>query len=420
MRICRFGVCLCAGFLGIRQQVGAIDPSDVLLFSWEPVTLKPQLGLAEVYSDNIFFQSNDTTSDLTTVISPGLGVLVGKRSDDYLTLNYTFSQYLYAKRTDLNTSEHQIEFNSNLEGKRLSLRGTDRVQFLSSPLGNQSLLDVQAPDQSFAAVEANIDRMTFYDTYTLTYRTSAKTSVYAQGLYSRIDYEDRALLFDLTTYSGTGGFGFQASPKTVLFGEAYYGITSSEANPAVVESSIAAGQEPTSTEQQVTFLGAGLGARGSFTPKLAGVIKAGFEAREFEDGETLPVTPVVNLGLAYQYSEKTAFSFNYVRRQDVSIYFDQQSYTSGVISVQATQTLGSTGRWKATAGGYYGLYDYSQIGEQISRSYGVYSVYFSLAYQIQLWLTASLGYERTSVLGDSTDVTAYDVNRITLRLSIGY
>src|SRR5688572_33331419 len=31
MRISRFGVCLCAGLLGVRQQVRAIEPSDVLL-----------------------------------------------------------------------------------------------------------------------------------------------------------------------------------------------------------------------------------------------------------------------------------------------------------------------------------------------------------------------------------------------------
>jgi hypothetical protein len=415
MRICRVAICLWAGLVGVSQQVGAIEATEVLLFSWGPVTLKPQLGLAGVYNDNLFSQATNTIADLTTVISPGFGVLVGKRSDNYLTLNYTFNQYLYAKRTDLNTSENLIDFNGNLEGERLSLRGTDRVQFLSSPLGAEKVLDIQSPDLAFSGVESNIDRTTFYDSYTLTYRTTEKTSVYAQGLHSRIDYEERALLFDLTTYSGAAGFEFQAFPKTVLFGEGYYGATSSEANPALMEQN--PGYAPS---QDVTFIGGALGARGNFTPKLAGVVRLGYESREIDGLTTLPTAPVVNIGLNYQYSTKTGFSLSYVRRQDISVYFQQQPYTSDVISVQATQALGSSGKWKANAGGYYALYDYTQTVDLPSRNYDVYTAYFNLAYQVQLWLTASLGYDRTSVLGGSADVTTYDVNRITLRFAIGY
>ncbi len=409
MRNCGFGVCLCTTLLGSCQNLNAIELSDFLLFSWDPLTLKPQVGLTEVYNDNLFYQATHKTSDLTTMISPGLALLVGKRSDDYLNLNYTFNQYFYAERTDLNTTEHLIELSSNLEGERLTLRGMDRIQFLSSPVGTEAkVLDPQAVDRPFIVTEANIDRTTFYDSYTLSYKTTAKTSIYVQGLRSAIDYERGVRLFDLTTYSATAGFGFQVFPKTVLFGEGYYGTTSSEANL------------PAPKLPGITFMGGAIGVRGSFTPKTTGTLRLGYETREFEDGTTLPGAPVVNLGLTYQYSEKTAVALNYVRRQDVSIYFEQQSYTTDVVSLQATQTLGSKRKWKATVGGYYGLYDFARTSRVPNRNYDVYSAYFSLAYQIQLWLTASLNYDRTSVLGASADVTAYDVNRITLRLSIGY
>jgi hypothetical protein len=415
MRIHRF-IYLCIGLLGVRQPAAAIEPSDFLLFSWDPVTLKPQVALTEVYNDNLFAQPSDKTADLITMISPGLVLLVGQRSDDHLLLSYTFNQYLYADRTDLNTSEHLIDFTTNLEGDRLSLRGTDRVQFLSSPLGNQTLLEVQSSDLSFSLGEVNIDRTTFLDSYTLTYRTTEKTSIYAQGLHSRFDYEDRALLFDLTTYMGTAGFGFQAFPKTVIFGEGYYGTTTSEPNPVVVQ------QDPTvAGSQDVTFIGGGIGARGSFTPKITGIVKVGYEAREIEDSpRSLPSAPVVNLSLTYQYSPKTTLSLNYVRRQDVSVYFEQQSYTSDVIGVQAVQALGSKGKWRVSAGGYYALYDYSPTESLSERNYSVVSAYFNLAYQLQLWLSASLGYERTSILEGSADIVGYDVNRVTLRLSMGY
>ena len=405
----RLGLGFCAALVVLCQDVGAIEASDLLLFSWEPVTLKPQLALAEVYNDNLFSHPTRKQADLTTVISPGLIVLVGKRTDDHLSLSYTFNQYFYADRTDLDTSEHLIEFSNHLEGKRIGLRGTDRVQFLSSPVGTETkVLDPQAVDRPFVVTEANIERLTLYDNYTLSYRTTEKTSVYAQGLHSTIDYEEGVRLTDITTYSVTGGFGFQAFPKTVVFGETYYGTTSSEPNT------------PALKLPDVTFFGGALGARGNFTPKLAGIIRAGYETRELEDGTSLPGAPIVNLGLTYQYSPKTTFSLNYIRRQDVSIYFEQQSYVSDVVSVSATQALGSKGKWRATLGGYYGLYDYTRTATLLERNYDVYVAYFTLAYQIQLWLTASLSYDRTSVLGGSREITAYDVNRVTLRLSVGY
>ena len=123
--------------------------------------------------------------------------------------------------------------------------------------------------------------------------------------------------------------------------------------------------------------------------------------------------------MVYHYSTKTALTLDYVRRQDLSIYYGQQSYVSDVASLQISQTLASKGKWRATLGGYYGLYDYSQTAGLVKVHYDIYSMYFALAYQIQLWLTASLGYDRTSVTG-SAGVTTYDVNKVTLRVAVGY
>ena len=393
----------------IHRRAGALEPDDFLLFSWEPVTVKPQLALAEVHNDNLFYRPANKVSDWTTTLSPGLAILVGKRSDDFLTFNYTFNRYVYAERRDLDSSEHLFEFGSNLDGQHLSLRGTDRVQFLSSPVGNESkVLDPQAVDRPVFVTEANIDRTTFYDSYMLSYRPAEKAGVYLRGTHSAIDYETGVRLFDYRALSLAGGFAYQAFPKATLFGEGYFGNTTSQPNL------------PAPSLPSIPFFGGAVGARGTFTPKITGTVQVGIEVRDFKSGPSLPPAPVANLGLSYRLSEKTTLSLNYVRRQDVSVYYQQQSYTSDVISLQASQALGSKGKWRATLGGYYAMYNYDTTTFLGQRDYDVYTINFSLAYQIQLWLTASLGLDRTSVLEGGAGTGSYDVNRMTLRLAIGY
>jgi hypothetical protein len=178
---------------------------------------------------------------------------------------------------------------------------------------------------------------------------------------------------------------------------------------------------PSPALADLTFLGAGLGVRGALTPKLTGQARIGYEVREFAGRNSSFDSPVVSIALGYAVSEKTSTSLNYSRRQDVSLYAGEQLYTSDVVGAQISQAIGSNGKWRATLGGYYGIYDYPASGSvQQQRGYDVYTVNFSVAYQIQLWLSASLGYDRTSVIAATSGSSDYDVNRLTFRLSVGY
>jgi long-subunit fatty acid transport protein len=253
----------------------------------------------------------------------------------------------------------------------------------------------------------NVARTTYYDNYTLSYEISPKTAVYVQGQHIGYDYEEGVRLYDQTTLAGAGGFAYQAFSKTVLFGEAFYGVTTSDPNVRAPET------------PDMTFAGGALGARGAFTPKLIGNVRIGYETREF-DGRDASNDPVVSLGLNYRFSTKTEIALGYSRRQDVSIQFDEQTYTAKVANLQLTQVIGSRGKWRATLGGYYGFYNYDASQFSLARDYDVYSINFGVAYQIQLWLSASLNFERTGVIGSARDVTEYDVNRLTFRLAVGY
>ena len=396
----------CAGLAGASERAVALEASEVLLFSWGRLTIKPQLAVSETYNDNIFARASDETADFTTTVSPGVTFLLGQRTANHIILNYTLNQHFYADRTDLNATEHLFELRSFIDRGRWNLQGNDRIQFLDSPIGDVQVLEGSI-DQPLILTEDKVSRNTYINDYRLSYEISPKTVLYVQGQHIGYDYEERIRLYDQTTLIGTGGFAYQALSKTVLFGEGFYGITTSEPNVTALET------------PDMIFAGGALGARGDFTPKLSGTVRIGYETREFE-GQDASNDPVVAVGLNYRFSTRTDVALGFQRRQDVSIQFDEQTYTAQIVNAQLTQTIGSRGKLRATLGGYYGFYNYDQSQFSPARDYDVYSINFGVAYQIQLWLSASLNFDRTGVIGSARDVTEYDVNRLTFRLAIGY
>jgi len=406
VRAVGFLACLVCNF----RNVQAIEADDLLLFNWGSLTIEPQLSIEEEYHDNIFYQSRNQETDLISTLSPGVTLLWGRRSENHIILDYALSQHFYAERTDLDDDEHLIELNTLFEGDRLSLTGRDRIQILSSPIGGETrILDPETGDRPLTGEGENIERLTIYDNYTLRYNVSEKTGLYARGTHNSYDFERGVRFFDVQTFSGAAGFAHKPFAKIDFFGEVVYGRTSSSPNT------------PSPDFADLTFIGGGAGARGSFTSKIDGTLRLGYEAREYEDGSGKSSSPVVNLALNYRYSTKTSVALNYYRRQDVSVQFEQQSYAADVVSLQLTQALGRQGKWRASLGGYYARYDYEPSAfNPRDRDYNRYSINFSLAYQIQLWLSTSLGFERSQFIGGSSTVSSYDVNRATLRVSVGY
>lgn len=394
---------------GLSGKARALDASGVLLFSREPLTIKPQLDIAHVYNDNFSSTATNPQKDLITTISPGFELLVGRRSANHLVFTYGLSQHVYADRTDLNSVEHTIALATVIDQDRWSLTGADSIRFLTSPIGNYNLVDeIPTGDRPLTGLGQNIQRTTISDRYAFTYRLDQKTAAYAEISHNGQDYERGTPLFDVTTIAGTLGAAYVASPKITISADGYYGVSSSSRNIA----------GPTFSD--LTFAGGTIGARGTFTPKVTGNVRVGYETRAFEDGSGDSAAPVAIVGLNYQYSAKRSFSLNYARRQDVSIQFDQQSYASDSVNLQLSQKIGTSGKWSARLGGYYTLYNYDATLTSPERSYEVYSLNFSVAYQIQLWLNASLGFDRTSILAESAGSSSYDVNRVTLSLSVGY
>jgi hypothetical protein len=429
-----FGLAL-AGVSSAGLQLNAADVSAYLLFSKGPLLVRPRLAVSEAYTDNLFAQT-DGTADFISTLSPGVNIQFGRLARNFIALDYSLSQHFYAERSDLNSGEHNFALRSRIQGDRLAVSGSDSVQLLSSPVGlvteyfqrfaatpptpgpeggalpqpvgGEPPGAVQGPEVISAIADRSVDRNSFFDGYSLIYAISEKTGVYLQGQHSTTDYEQGISLYDMNTLRGTVGFGFQAFPKIGFFGEVYYGQTATTPN------------FPAPKNPHIEFLGGGLGVRGSFTEKLSGAVRVGYEARKFSDRTPTPSSPVADVSLSYRATQKTAFSLSFARLHDVSIQYGRESYTANVTSIQWDQVLGASHKWRASLGGRFGTFDYQSPDSAAQRQYDQYSAYFRLAYQIQLWLSASLGYTWDSIRTGSGGGSDYDINRASIGIAIGY
>lgn len=424
-----------AGVLSAALQSNAADASNYLLFSKGPLLVRPRLSVSEDYTDNLFSQS-EGTSEFISTISPGVNIQFGRLAKNFVALEYSLSQHFYMDRSDLNSGEHSFGLRSRVQGDRLVLSGSDSVQLLSSPVGlvteylqrfaatpptpgteggaapppagGEPPGTVQGPEVISAIADRSVDRNIFFDGYSLSYAISEKTGIYLQGQHSTTDYEQGIGLYDINTLRATAGFGFQAFPKVGFFGEMSYGQTATTPN------------FPAPKNPHVEFLGGGLGARGNFTSKLSGSVRVGYEAREFSDQTPTPSSPVADMSLSYRATQKSAVSLTFGRLHDVSIQYGKESYTANVASIQWDQVLGASHKWRASVGGRFGTFDYQSPDSAAQRQYDQYSAYFRLAYQIQLWLSASLGYTWDSIRTGSGGGYDYDINRASVGIAIGY
>ena len=271
------------------------------------------------------------------------------------------------------------------------------MQFLSGILGGGQNLGQK------------VDRFTFSDDYRLDYRLGEKTSVYLAGDFSATDYEKGTPLYDENTIRGTGGFSFKATEKTSVFGELYYGQSATDPNTNGV--GFAKGPH-------ADFFGGFVGARGDFTSRLKGSVKAGYESRQYSDGTPASSSPVVEATLDQRFSDRTLASLTYTRRNSLSVQVARQAYTSDAVGAQIRQVLSSDGKFVAVVAGNFENDDYERSVLSAARHDRVYRANLGLTYNIQLWLSARLGYQFEKY--DSNVVIDYHVNSVTLSIQVGY
>ncbi len=325
---------------------------------------------------------------------------LGRQEGNRIVLRYEMDQAFYARNDVQDHRDHLLSLITHLQGHRISLDGNDSVQFLSGILGG-----------GFGVGQSGqrVDRTTFLDHYRLEYRLSEKLSSYADGSYDATDYKEGTSLYDANTWRGTVGFAFNVTPKVRVFGEGYYGQSAVDPNRSI---------DPKGPH--LDTLGGFIGASGEFHPKLTGTVKGGYETRSYGNSSDEIATPVVEASLTGKIDDKTTASLNYSRRSSVSVQTANQSYASDVVTAGLGRVLSSDGKLVARLGGSFELDTYEDFGAFSRRNDKHYRASFGLTYNLQLWLSTSIAYEFEKYVSSDRTIIDYDVNRVTLRVSVGY
>jgi hypothetical protein len=375
----------------------ALEPENVLAFSYKRLILRPQLDLRVRYDSNLYYQEVDPQSDIYFEIAPGMELFLGERERHYFSCGYAYERPFYMDHSELNSDNQYITAGLQLKGDKLTLSGTDTISFING-----------VPSEGLNFISSLVQRLMFLDRYTLTYAATEKSSAYIAGQYDAIDYEDGTSLLDYNTLTGSFGFDYKMFGRSSLFGEVHYGQTATDPNIAGAPKS-----------PHMTFIGGSLGARGEFTPRLQGQVKVGYEFREFSDESDAGGGIIVDTSLNYQMRQKTALSLTYRRRPNVSVQSGTSLYVQDSVYLEAQQALGTRGKWLARANAGTNLYDY-RGNVFANRSESLYVFSGGVEYLIQLWLRAGLNYEFQTFTSNDAGVSDYDVHRLVLRLSVGY
>lgn len=394
---CGLWMLAAAGLFAGAARARALDASDVLIYEIGPVHVKPRVSLSEQYDDNILRSpSPGAIEDFITIISPGVGLQLGRIEANHIFFDYVMDQSLYARHGDQDYRDHNLSLNAKIKRARVTLAGQTGVQFLSGVIGGGFNLPGQ-----------RVDRIGYSDNYRLDYAISEKTGTYVAGSFAATDYKEGTPLYDENDLRGTGGFAYHVTPKTSLFGELYYGQTATSPNASSL---------PTAPYSFV--YGGFVGANGDFTAHLTGGVKVGYEAREFGGNTPGSKSPAVDVTLKDKFSEWTDVSLTYSRRTEVSVQVGSQAYTSDSVSALLNQVLTSDGKLVASVGGSLVNSEYDNHGLYARRSDRDWRASAALVYKFQVWLSAQLGYEFEKFT--SNQYFEYDDNRFTIRVSVGY
>jgi hypothetical protein len=412
----RTGQCrltIAAGIFAAGARALALDASDVLVYSFGPVRVRPHVTVSGMYDDNIFFQGNKSLpgvsaeADFITVVSPAVNLQLGRTLGNHILLSYEMDQTFYARNNAQDHRDHLLSLHTRLQGNRLSLEGSDSVQFLSGILGGSL---VQTNTQN-----ARVDRLAFLNHYRLEYDLTEKIGAYVDGTHDATDYEEGTTLYDANTLRGTGGFAFRIAPKIRVFGEGYYGQSAVNPNRPFNTNDLSSVKGP-----HLDVLGGFVGASGDFHPKLTGSVKVGYETRRFSNSSAEAASPVVDASLTGRINDKTTAVVGYARRSSVSVQAAGQSYASDIVSAGLDRVLSSDGKLLARLGGSFENATYEDFGTYGGRNDKAYRANFALIYNIQLWLSTSVAYDFEKYVSNDPTIIDYDVNRVSVRVSVGY
>ncbi|MBN8247022.1 MAG: outer membrane beta-barrel protein [Verrucomicrobia bacterium] len=461
------GVGACAALAGGERGL-ALEPEQILSPNLGKFAFQPQLDLSAQFTGNLFYGSDDPSpgglvtlereatpipppilppgqypvtvntpagdgveSDLLWYISPGMEIQYGANPENSLSFGYFHDFILYTKNSEFNAGQDRLQFDARAQVGRFTLLGSDTISWLDTILGGSIATAERVP----------VRRLYWLDNYRLTYDSSVKTDIYVVFNHDLQDFLQSISLYDIGTIRGTAGFTYKPTERIGIFVEAGGGHTDVTANlpPPPGPNTMLPGEDS-------WVYGGFVGVRGTFTPRITGSVKVGYETRSFT-GENVQGDgggAVVGVGLTYTPTARLLVNLTYDRRVGVSSQFAGQSLKNGTAALTATQQLGTSGRWSVIGrlgfshGNFSGQtqtavgviegvgpavfdYDIGRDDQTVTASVGV-------QFQPRPWLTSALTYSFENYNADfndsytalTTGLNDFVVNRVNLQVSVGY
>lgn len=276
-----------------------------------------------VYDDNVTLSRGaDRRDDFYAAFMPqitlGLGD-VDQRQENYVSLNYAPSAYVYIDNSSFSTIEQIGRLEGQWRLRRVALTLSQDLQSVQS-----SNLNVANSGGGFSN-QTNLDvggrrRVNNYATrFGAAAELSGKTSLRLGADYSVSDPEG---LIGSETLAGTIGLDYRYGPK-LLIGAAVSGGKQFVDAPS----------------PDTTFEQANVRASYEVTGKISASGSAGVEFRQSENGTQDNVSPIFQLGLAYAPFDGTQLDFSATRRTQNSASAFGQDFTSTQLVVSARQRL---------------------------------------------------------------------------------
>src|SRR6266536_5568454 len=113
---------IAAGLFAAGARALALDASDVVVYRFGPVHVRPRVTVSGRYEDNIFFQGNNSLAGVTaqddfiTTVSPSLNFQLGRLQGNHIQVSYEMDQSLYARNNAQDHRDHLFSLNTRLQG----------------------------------------------------------------------------------------------------------------------------------------------------------------------------------------------------------------------------------------------------------------------------------------------------------------
>ncbi len=403
-----------AGAIASANSCRALEPMDLLSYSYGHLTFRPRASVNEVYSDNIYYRENgpNKVGDLLNTFGAGLGVTFGRRPEldafnilggssgrNYLALDYGYSKSMYLSYSDLDGDQHSLATSAHWQANRISLTAQDQYETSASVIGG----GINSGNKT--------ERASFNDSFRLNYALMPKTGVYLTGSRMLTDYAQGTPLLDTAAYKGAMGVTWNVRPKIAVFGEAYYALSSVDPN-----------RSTDTNGPSLTSVGGSVGAQGVIGQRLMAIVRLGYETHEFSDRTPVDDTPVASVQFSYKIDDKTRAMLTYSRTVSVSCQLPGQAALYDEFSWRLSRTIGASGRWTTSVGGNFQMGDFGSSGLYAGRQDSWWHANCSVNYLIRLWMMSSLSYEYEDFTSNARakGIFDYSANRVTIRLSVGY